>query len=163
MQNQPQSQLVGVVASWYLRKWKILRVLGFVCAGLVAFVLLIILGATLEGGSGVAVPLVIAVALGAPTFLLARYAHRRVTRIDGHDLVSALRERPGDVEIIDRSWTIVPDFTVAGLLSGRKERMPCLKLRVRQSGKRYLVPMTDEQCDGFAAWLGGPQASHAAS
>ncbi|HVK77586.1 MAG TPA: hypothetical protein VM734_29985 [Kofleriaceae bacterium] len=150
--------------SWYLRKFKIVRGLSFACLGLVSLVLLIILGATLEGGSGIAVPLVIALALGTPSFLFARYAHRRVTQVDSHDLVVALRENPGDVEIVDRSTTIVPDLTVVGLLAGRKQSMPCLKLRVRRSGKRYLVPMTDDQCDGFTTWLAGakPQAVRAA-
>jgi hypothetical protein len=154
MQNQSQPTLVDVVASWYLRKWKLLRILLFGCLGLVSLVLLIILGATLEGGSGVVVPLALAVALGVPSFLLARYAHKRVTNIGGHVLVRALREIASEVEIIDRSWTMVPDFTAVGLLSGRKQRLPCLKFRVRSARTGYLVPMSEDQCDGFEAWLG---------
>ncbi|MCB9564260.1 MAG: hypothetical protein H6709_20430 [Kofleriaceae bacterium] len=147
------TDLIDIVTSWYLRRFKLVRALGFVCVGLVGLVLVMVLGAALEGSAGIGVPLTLALVLGVPSALFARYAHRRVTHVGDHALVAALRDRPADVEIVERSWTIVPDLSVAGLLAGRKERTPCLRLRVRSSGKRYLIPMTDAQCDGFTAWL----------
>ncbi len=153
-------QLTDVVKAWYLRKWKVIRALTFGCVGLVSLVLLIVFGATLEGGSGVAFPLVMALALGVPTFFLARYAHRRVTQIDDHALVASLRDRPGDVAIVDRSTTIVSDLSFVGLLVQRKEQLPCLKFRLASTGKRYLVPMSDEECDSFISWLGIEQATN---
>lgn len=152
--NPDLTQLGNVVRSWYLRKWNIIRFLAYGCLGLLCLVLFIIVGASLEGGSGIAVPLILTVVLGAPSLLFARYANTRVANIDDHELVRTLRENPIDVEVVDRSWTIVPDLTVAGLISGRKERMPCLRLRVGSSQKRYVVPMSEAQCDEFVVWLG---------